>query len=104
MDNSSFLVSVIIWGFVWAGVCAYIAHMKNRPSWFNWVLAGFFFGPIALIIVLCTPSIEFEPDKRCPWCKAGVPTDAIVCMHCTRDMRDIPAAVATSAYTRDHTE
>ena len=66
-----------------------IVAAKNRP-WGNWLIAGFLLGPIAFLIVIFTPRLQPEPARRCPWCKGDVRTDAIVCTHCTRDMRDVP--------------
>jgi hypothetical protein len=75
-----------------------IAAAKNRP-WGNWLIAGFLLGPIAFLIVIFTPRLQPEAARRCPWCKGGVRADAIVCMHCARDMRDVPPALDALAAT-----
>jgi len=66
-----------------------IAHSKNRP-WVDWLVGAIFLGPIAFLLVICMPALPREPEARCPWCKGGVRKDAVVCMHCARDMRESP--------------
>lgn len=49
--------------------CGKKAKTKNR-SVVGWVFLGIFFGPIALIIVSCAPSLDIEPRDiwACPTC------------------------------------
>ena len=67
-----------------------IAHAKNRP-WGSWLVGAILLGPVAFLLVICMPALAPEPEARCPWCKGGVRNDAVVCMHCARDMRESPA-------------
>jgi len=74
----------------WVGT-PLIANAKNRP-WGSWLVGAILLGPIAFLLVICMPSLPREPEARCPWCKGGVRKDAVVCMHCTRDMRESPTS------------
>lgn len=79
----------VFWGILfWVGT-PIIAAAKNRNV-LGWLLFAVLTGPIAFLIIIFMPSVPREPEARCPWCKGGVPKDAVICMHCTRDMRESP--------------
>ena len=59
------------------------------------VFAGFVVGLLAASL-RNRGALPRQPEARCPWCKSSVPSDAVVCRHCTRDMRDLPVSDAAS--------
>jgi hypothetical protein len=53
MGSPGGAVFLLCW-FLLIAAASEIAHRKNRGQW-SWVLATFFFGPIALIPLLALP-------------------------------------------------
>ena len=51
------LFTLIVFGSLWGVACGVIATNKNR-SGLAWGAWGFFFGIIALIVVLCKPRLD----------------------------------------------
>ena len=47
-------MATLIWGIIFGIACGYIANEKGRSAG-AWSLLGFFFGLIALIIIVCLP-------------------------------------------------
>ena len=47
-------MAVLIWGIIFAITCGYIANEKGRSAG-AWSALGFFFGLIALLIIICLP-------------------------------------------------
>ena len=45
---------------------------------------GLLFGPLGLILVLILPAAT--TGRRCPFCQGTVPSTAILCMHCGKDL------------------
>jgi hypothetical protein len=49
-------------GLVFSGFCGFLAKEKDRNA-ANWMLLGFFFGPIALLTLVGAPSLG-EKEKE----------------------------------------
>lgn len=47
-------MSILIWSIMFAIGCGLIANEKGRSAG-AWSLLGFFFGLIALLIIICLP-------------------------------------------------
>ena len=47
-------MAVLIWSIIFGIVCGYIANEKGRSAG-TWAILGFFFGLIALLIIVCLP-------------------------------------------------
>lgn len=47
-------MSILIWSILYAIGCCLIATEKGRSAG-TWLILGFFFGFIALLIVICLP-------------------------------------------------
>lgn len=47
-------MAVLIWGIIFAISCGYIANEKGRSS-IGWMILGFLFGLIALLVIICLP-------------------------------------------------
>lgn len=85
-----------VW-FVCAVVTAIIASSRGRNG-FGWFLLGCIFGIFAVILVAALPSQKAVPivvegevataatHVRCPSCKGLVRKDAVVCLHCRKDL------------------
>jgi hypothetical protein len=52
-----FLYAAFVWAILFGGACPVVASLKGR-DWFPWMVAGFFFGGIAFLIVLVVPAIR----------------------------------------------
>lgn len=74
------LTGIFVIGVVGAVVGGVIGQYRNRVV--EGVIGGFFFGPIAWLLLL------FGPDTRrkCGQCLGAVPATARVCCHCGRDL------------------
>ena len=58
-----------------------LASSKGR-SFLGWTLLALVISPLLaglFVLVLGT-------GRRCPFCRAGVPKDATVCQHCSRNL------------------
>lgn len=82
---------VIVWAICLLAV-PIMAVQKNR-SGFLWFILAVLFGPVALLIV-AVASAE-RPDgtkpeggfiRKCPFCAEGIRKDAVVCLHCGKDL------------------
>ncbi|OQY99350.1 MAG: hypothetical protein B6D35_09220 [Candidatus Brocadia sp. UTAMX2] len=69
---------VIIW-CLFGVVTAIIARNKGE-SIITSFLAGLFFGPFGILIVL------FVSGKKCPYCMSKIHREAIVCPKCQKDI------------------
>ena len=72
------------------GIGALIAGSKGRSQW-GWFLLCFFFSFLAIIILLCLPSIkreDFDITKKCPKCAERVLEEAVVCKHCSFEFEE----------------
>ena len=47
-------MAVLIWSIIFTIACSYIANEKGRSAG-AWAILGFFFGLIALLIIICLP-------------------------------------------------
>ena len=47
-------MAVLIWSIIFTIACGYIANEKGRSAR-AWAILGFFFGLIALLIIICLP-------------------------------------------------
>lgn len=47
-------MAALIWSIIFAIGCGYIANEKGRSAG-GWAIWGFFFGLIALLIIVCLP-------------------------------------------------
>ena len=47
-------MATLIWGIIFGIACGYIANEKGRSAG-AWLILGFLFGLIALIIIVCLP-------------------------------------------------
>lgn len=47
-------MAVLIWGIIFAIACGYIANEKGRSAG-AWVILGFLFGLITLLVIICLP-------------------------------------------------
>lgn len=47
-------MAALIWGIIFGIACGYIANEKGRGA-ITWSTLGFFFGLIALLIIICLP-------------------------------------------------
>jgi hypothetical protein len=94
------ILGYLVIGALFGAINVAIARAKHRnPS--PWFWGGFFFGIIALIVVLCVPSKAVVAAagtvKTCPYCVSEIPISATVCRFCQRDLSEITALPSTSA-------
>lgn len=75
---------------LWIGcgiAAAVVAGNKGRNA-AGWFILGFFFGPIALIVALVLSKAGPANDERkCPFCAEFIKSEAKVCKHCGRDIK-----------------
>lgn len=88
---------VIILGMIVCAIfTAFLANEKNR-SWLEWLILGALFGPLALITVGFMPVWKPKSARtvKCPLCAEFIRPEALVCLHCGRDVpavgRGVPA-------------
>lgn len=92
--------------FFWlicAVVAAVVAHSRGRNG-AGWFFIGCVLGIFAVILVALLPSLKEAPvivggevataktHVRCPWCKGVVRNDAVICMHCRKELKSVPLA------------
>ena len=63
MNTPSLVPLVVVW-LAFGAITAWVAAQKKKPI-FNWFLSGFFFGPLALVIVLLPSRIN--PAVSAKW-------------------------------------
>jgi len=71
-------------GFVWlifAILVGVWASSKGR-SFLGWMLLAILFSPLLASLLLLIKGSA----RRCPFCRGGVPKEALVCRHCGRNL------------------
>jgi len=70
--------------FVFGIICMFLAQEKKRDK-SSWFILGFFFGLIALIVLIALPKLDNETEKNiftCGECSATVEKDDKICPNC----------------------
>lgn len=78
------------------------AAQKKGFSVAGGIIGGLLLGPFAILMFLVSGISKDDKRKKCPFCAEFVKAEAIVCMHCKRDLpAPQPVAVAPAAPLRD---
>ena len=92
MDPWLLLILVLcVWVLFLGGPAAWLAVERGRSAW-NGLIAGMFFGPLAVIAIGLAPLGATGRFRECPECLEGVRTLATKCPQCGTDlMEEVPA-------------
>jgi len=72
------------WLFIWlffALLVGLLASSKGR-SFLGWLLLAIIISPLLAGLLV----LVIGHARRCPFCRGGVPRDALVCRHCGRNL------------------
>jgi len=83
-------IFVLMFWLLWMFVAVALARRRNRST-VGWFLWSFFFGVFPVIVLAVLPNKI--PQKKCPFCAAAMPVEAIYCLHCklftdNKEMKD----------------
>jgi peptidoglycan/LPS O-acetylase OafA/YrhL len=78
-------IEFIVYAVIFGLMCALVANVKHR-RWTDWLVAGAFLGPIALVAVLAAPVGDPPGCVPCPHCRSAIPAAATVCRYCSRSV------------------
>jgi len=98
MDSYTFFVAWFFGSIISGCVTVLIAKARgHRPS-FWWFLFGFFLFVIAVIAAVGLPpkAARNNPQRKCPYCGADVPSANRVCSACDRSLPDLGTATVNS--------
>ena len=86
MDPLITLIFVLcLWVLFLGGPAAWLAVERGRSAW-NGLLAGMFFGPLAVIAIGLAPLGATGRYRECPECLEGVRYSATKCSQCGSDL------------------
>lgn len=90
----------------WSLLGALIGVAAAQKKGFNMVgavIGGLLLGPLAVLMFFVSGVTKSDANrKKCPFCAEFVKAEAIVCMHCKRDLpAPQPVAVAPPAPLKD---
>jgi hypothetical protein len=99
----------VLFGVLFGVSSGTIAQAKGH-GFLGWLFLGFIFGPFALVVVACMPSIEPVPvvlwdsveegeERICPYCRSWIPCAASICRFCLSDVK--PDATSDLTRTRE---
>ena len=92
MDASLPLIVVLcLWVLFLGEPSAWLAVERGRSAW-NGLIAGMFFGPLAVIAIGLAPLGATGRFHQCPECLEGVRKLATKCSQCGADLiEEVPA-------------
>jgi hypothetical protein len=85
------IVVLALWVLVGGGPAAWLAAERGR-SVGNGLVAGMFFGPLAVVAIGLAPLGATGRFGQCPECLEGVRKFATRCPHCGADLIEEEAA------------
>ena len=74
-------MEIVFFWIVFTILVGVLASTKDR-SFLGWAFLAAIISPILAGIIL----LIVGSARRCPYCRGGIPSDAIVCKHCGRDL------------------
>lgn len=94
----AWLLEVIIIAFICGVISAVVAVNKGR-SGVGWFVIGNLLGPLGLVLSLVVSknqqaveqaAIATGDMRKCPFCAELIKSEASVCRHCGREIKDAP--------------
>ncbi|MGH2959649.1 MAG: zinc ribbon domain-containing protein [Solirubrobacterales bacterium] len=96
----SYLLVVLFFGLVFAGICGLIAENRGHTRGL-WIVLGFVFGVFALVGILLLPKGE-HGNKTCPDCAETIKAEARICRHCGHEFPDAQSIQAQRVVEAPH--
>lgn len=102
----AWLLEVIIIAFICGVISAVVAVNKGR-SGVGWFVIGNLLGPLGLVLSLVVSknqqaveqaAIATGDMRKCPFCAELIKSEASVCRHCGREIKDAPRSSPEQAH------
>lgn len=81
MTGATLVGAVVLWI-----VPIFVANAQGKAKNRAGIWYGLLLGWLGVIVLALLPALAGGSDGTCPWCGGDIPTTALVCRHCRRDV------------------